>query len=136
MSITAIQKLVARQTTGMISYIDEEGFPCMKAMLAPRKTEGLKVFYFTTNTSSKKVTAYQKSPNACMYFADDSTFEGVSFTGTMEILTDDKTKQMIWQKGDVLFYPKGVTDEDYCVLAFTAQKACYYQGLKQEIYPL
>ena len=41
-------------------------------------------------------------------------------------------KEMIWQAGDELFYPKGVTDPDYCVLKFTAHKGRYYSSFKSE----
>ena len=33
--------------------------------------------------------------------------------GTMEILTDSTSKKMIWQEGDTMYYPEGVTDPDY-----------------------
>ena len=35
-------------------------------------------------------------------------------------------------KGDTIFYKKGVTDPDYCVLKFTAINARYYCDLKTE----
>lgn len=39
---------------------------------------------------------------------------------------------MIWRKGDTMFYKKGATDPDYCVLRFTAQSGRYYCDLKTE----
>ena len=33
-----------------------------------------------------------------------------------------EAKQMIWLEGDTMYYPQGVTDPDYCVLKFTAEK--------------
>jgi general stress protein 26 len=53
-------------------------------------------------------------------------------TGKMEVLTDQKTKDMIWRTGDKMFYKQGVTDPDYCVLKFTAKKGRYYCDLKTE----
>ncbi len=41
-------------------------------------------------------------------------------------------KNAIWQKGDTMFYKKGVTDPDYCVLKFTATSGRYYCDLKTE----
>lgn len=52
--------------------------------------------------------------------------------GTMEILTDSTSKKMIWQEGDTMYYPEGVTDPDYCVLKFTAFSGRYYSGFKSE----
>ena len=50
--------------------------------------------------------------------------------GKMEVLTDQKTKDMIWRNGDTMFYKKGVTDPDYCVLKFTAKSGRFYCDLK------
>ena len=52
--------------------------------------------------------------------------------GKMEVLVDQKTKDMIWRKGDSIFYKGGVTDPDYCVLRFTAESGRYYRDLKTE----
>ena len=52
--------------------------------------------------------------------------------GTMEILTDSTSKEMIWQEGDTMYYPEGVTDPDYCVLKFTVFSGGYYSGFKSE----
>ena len=52
--------------------------------------------------------------------------------GTMEVLTNQEVKNLIWRPGDARFYKKGVTDEDYCVLKFTAESARSYSDLKKE----
>ncbi len=105
----------------------------MKAMLMPRKIEG-NCFYFTTNTSSLRVKQYQDNEKASIYFFNKGRFryEGVMLIGTMEILQDTAIKQEIWKTGDTMFYKKGVTDPDYCVLKFTAIKGRHYCDLKTE----
>ena len=40
-------KFIDRQSTAFIGSLDADGFPNIKAMLAPRQREGLRVFYFT-----------------------------------------------------------------------------------------
>ncbi len=52
--------------------------------------------------------------------------------GTVEVLEDKETKEMIWQFGDTMYYKKGVTDPDYCVLKFTSISARYYSNFKSE----
>jgi general stress protein 26 len=52
--------------------------------------------------------------------------------GIMEVLTDRETRNMIWRNGDTIFYKQGVTDPDYCVLKFTAEKGRCYRDLKTE----
>ena len=109
-----------------ISSVDEEGFPCTKAMLSPRVREGIKTFYFTTNTFSLRVAHYNVNPKASIYFCDAKGFKGMMLRGTMEILTDAKSKEMIWRNGDEQYYPGGVTDPNYCVLKFTATDGRFY----------
>ena len=115
-----------------IGSIDAEGFPNIKAMLQPRKREGIKVIYLTTNTSSMRVAQYRKNNHASIYFCDTRFFRGVMLRGTMEVLTDDASKEMIWQEGDTMYYPEGVTDPDYCVLKFTAISGRFYSNFKSE----
>ena len=127
-----IGSLIDKQSVSFISSIDDEGFPNTKAMLPPRKREGIITFYFTTNTSSMRVAQYRKRTNACIYFCDQRFFHGVMLRGTMEVLEDDVSKQMIWQEGDTMYYPKGVTDPDYCVLKFTARDGRFYSDFHSE----
>jgi general stress protein 26 len=127
-----IGNMIDKAGISIISSVDEEGFPNSKAMLPPRKRDGIKHIFFTTNTSSMRVSQYRINPKACVYFFDKRFFRGVMLKGTMEILTDKKSKKMIWREGDELYYPKGVTDPDYCVLKFTAQQGRYYSNFKSK----
>lgn len=127
-----IEKIIDKQKTAFISSVDSEGYPNMKAMLSPRQRDGLKVFYFSTNTSSMRVKQFRDNPKASIYFCDRRFFKGVMIKGAIEVLEDSKSKEMIWRMGDRIYYPKGVTDPDYCVLKFTAQSGRYYSNLKSE----
>lgn len=127
-----IGNLIDKQGVSFISSLDDEGFPNTKAMLPPRKRDGIKTFYFTTNTSSMRVRQFRSNPKACIYFCDKRFFRGVMLKGTMEVLEDAASKEMIWQEGDTMYYPKGVTDPDYCVLKFIAQTGRYYANFSSE----
>lgn len=127
-----IGNLIDKQGVAFISSIDDDGFPNTKAMLPPRKREGIKYFYFSTNTSSMRVSQYRKNPKACIYFCDRRFFRGVMLKGTMEVLEDNESKEMIWREGDTMYYSEGVHDPDYCVLRFTAQEGRYYSNFKSE----
>lgn len=134
MDLNGIQKFIKRQKVSFICSMDENGFPNVKAMLKPRKISDLKEFYFSTNTSSLRVKHFQNNPNASIYFYHKGLikYTGVMLVGKMEVLTDQGTKDMIWRRGDTMFYKKGITDPDYCVLRFTAQSGRYYCDLKTE----
>lgn len=127
-----IGKLVDKSDTAFISYIDKEGFPVTKAMLKPRERQGIKVFWFSTNTSSNKVKFFRENPKASIYFMDRRFFRGISLIGTVEVLETSEAKERIWQKGDTMYYKGGVTDPDYCVLKFTAIKGRYYSNFHSE----
>ena len=134
MDLKEIERFVGKQDVSFVCSVDDDGFPNVKAMLKPRKRNGLKEFWFSTNTSSMRVRQYQDNPKASIYFYHKGLirYEGVMLKGTMEVLTDQATKDMIWRKGDSVFYKQGVTDPDYCVLKFTAESGRYYKDLKTE----
>lgn len=130
--VKTIGNLIDKVNISIISSIDSEGFPNTKAMLPPRKREGIKHIYFSTNTSSMRVKQYSDNPKACVYFYDKRFFRGVMLRGMMEVLQDSKSKEMIWRDGDEMYYPQGIADPDYCVLKFTAQSGRYYSNFKSE----
>ena len=129
-ALAGVKELIAQMADKLpiayISSVDQEGFPWTKAMLKPRKREGIKIFYFTTNTFSIRVAQYKANPKASIYFCDAKGFKGMMLRGTMEVLTDPASKEMIWRNGDEQYYPGGVTDPNYCVLKFTATDGRFY----------
>ena len=133
-----IARFIGKQKVAFICSVDEEGFPNVKAMLRPRKVVGLKEFYFSTNTSSMRVKQYLNNPSASVYFYHKGLirYEGVMLKGRMEVLTDAESKEMIWRRGDTMFYKGGVTDSDYCVLKFTAENGRHYRDLKTESFEI
>ena len=132
-----IGDVIDKQNVAFIGSVDGDGFPNMKAMLMPRKRTGIKEFWFTTNTSSMRAAQYKQNDKACIYFYDKKfLYHGVMLIGAMEVLEDAASKEMIWQKGDTMYYKQGVTDPDYCVLKFTAQKGRYYHAFKTESFEI
>jgi general stress protein 26 len=123
---TAIS-IIEKCGASLLGSIDDEGYPNVKAMLPPREHDGVKTFFFTTNTSSLRVKQYVKNPKASVYFYDAGSFLGVMLKGRMEVMMDQPTKDRIWRKGDTMYYSKGVTDPDYCVLKFTVENGRLYK---------
>lgn len=127
-----IETLIDSCATAFIASVDEAGYPCCKALLAPRVRNGLRIFYFTTNTSSQHTMHYRSQPKATIYFCDESNFRGVLLRGKMIICEDQPTKDLIWRSGDTEYYPLGPNDPDYCVLRFEAEHARYYSDLRSQ----
>ncbi len=89
-----MMEFIQKQKTAFIGSVDEEGYPNLKAMFAPRKIEG-DSFYFSTNTSSLRVQQFMKNPKASLYFYNRGRFkyEGIMLIGTMEVLQDEDIKR-------------------------------------------
>lgn len=138
MDLEQLESFINKRKISFIGSIDENGFPNIKAMLKPRQHNGLKEFYFSTNTSALRTRQYLRNPHASIYFYRKGLikYEGVMLVGNMEVLTDQETKDKLWRKGDSLFYKGGKTDPDYCVLKFTAKTGRYYCDLKSESFDI
>lgn len=126
--VQAIWKLRRESKSAYLSYLDEDGYPAVRAMLV-LEHDAMDTQYFSTNTSSKKVPALRENPKAAVYYCDPDQFQGVLFVGDVEVCTDAETKEFLWREGFEMYYPKGVTDPDYCVLKLTVHRGSHYHGL-------
>ena len=132
-----IRKLRDNSNVAYVGSINESGFPQIKGMLV-LEHEDLKIHYFSTNTSSKRVKQFLENPKACVYYCVETKdkYKGALFTGTIEVCTDHETKAMLWREGCEIYYPKGVDDDDYCVYKFTAENVNYYHGLSNKTFSI
>ncbi len=115
-------------TIAMLGTNGDDGYPNIKAMIK-MENEGLKTVWFSTNTSSKRVTQLNRDSKVCVYFVDMDQWKGLMLVGTIEMLQDMVSRQRLWRPGYEKYYPLGVTDPDYSVLRFTAQWGNYYHAL-------
>ena len=122
---STIRELRNTCETAILASVDAGGYPIQRAMLV-LEHESLQTQYFSTNTSSSKVQAFLDNPKASVYYCKADSYIGVLFTGTVEVCTDQPSKDFLWREGFEKYYPKGVTDADYCVLRFTAEAIRYY----------
>lgn len=120
-------KLVEDAKEAYVSSLDEAGFPHTRAMFSLMH-DGLFTHYLSTNVSAEHTAQFRKDSRACLYFCEPSRFLGLNLIGTVEVCTDRKHREMLWHEGDEKYYPKGIDDEDYCVLKFTALHCRYYHG--------
>lgn len=111
-----------------LASVNETGYPQIKAMQV-LETNALRVHYFSTNTSTKRVEQFLKNPKASVYYCNTEQVKGALFTGTIEVCTDHDTKALLWNDNSWQYYPKGIDDEDYSVYKFTAEAVNYYYKL-------
>lgn len=115
-----------------VGSVDDNGFPNIKVMFPTKNRQTIKVIYFSTNTSSRRVAQFRKNAKASVYFLDKENFKGVMLTGIMEVLEQQEIKSRFWNEGDEQYYSLGETDPDYCILKFTAEKGRYYHNLHSD----
>lgn len=123
-----IENVVNDSDLCFISAIDEDGFPNTQEVLNVRKKDGIKKIYIMGNATSSVVKAFKNNSKACLYFSDRSFVRGIMLKGTVKILEDQESKDMLWQYGDETYYPKGKNDPNYCVIEFTSILARYCKG--------
>ena len=127
--------LANRSGIAMLGTNGDDGYPNIKAMLKI-ENEDLKIIWFSTNTSSRRVAQLNRDSKACVYFVDFDQFKGLMLVGSVEVLQDIESKKRLWSEGSERYYPLGVTDPDYSVLRFTAQWGNYYHALSNVTFEL
>ena len=130
--VETIGNLIEKQSVSFISSVDENGYPNTKAMLPPVKRDGIKTFYWHTNSPSMRIKQYKNNPKACIYFYDKRFFRGVMLKGTMQVLNDKKTKKEIWNDDFEKYYQGGMDGGDFIIIKFTAESGRYYSNFNSE----
>ena len=121
-----IMRLVNDSLFANLGFIDSDGMPAIRRVFCTWH-KGLGAHLISTNTSSMHVQNILKRKAACLYFEDSHRFEGVCFTGKAIVHFEKEYKEMVWKDGDEQYYPKGIDDEDYCVLEFVAERGRFYR---------
>jgi general stress protein 26 len=119
-----------------IATAGNEGMPFIRVMENLRSLEsfpGLAEFfepiidgfvtYFSTSTSSVKVSHIKANSAVSIYYCDPKNYRGLMLGGRMEIVTDTYLKHAIWRDGWERYYPKGRDDPDYTILRFSPEFA-------------
>ena len=127
--------LADRSDIAMLGTNGDDGYPNIKAMFK-MGNEDLKIIWFSTNTSSKRVAQLNRDSKACVYFVDPDQMKGLMLVGNVEVLQDIESKEFLWREGSEKYYPLGVTDPDYTVLRFTARWGNYYHALSNITFEL
>ena len=130
--VETIGNLIDKQSVSLISSVDENGYPNTKAMLAPVKREGIRTFYWHTNSPSMRIKQYRNNSKACIYFYDKRFFRGVMLKGTMEVIDDMNVKKEIWKDEFAMYYQGGMDGGDFILLRFTAESGRYYSNFHSE----
>jgi len=126
MTKNEIQELINNSLFANLGFIDDEGMPAIRRVFCTWH-KGLGSHLISTNTSSMHIQNILKRNEACLYFENSEKFEGVCFTGKAIVHFEEYYKKMLWREGDEQYYPKGIEDEDYCILEFIANRGRFYR---------
>lgn len=122
-------EIVSSNNVGMFGTVDENGDPFIKAMLYVEH-DGLRTFWFCSNTCSKRGKHITAHPNTCLYFYEG--YDGVMLKGQAELSYDDDMRKKFWSDAMLYHYPEGPTDPDYMLIKFTASSGNFYSAKKNE----
>ena len=122
-------ELIRKADAAYLTTIDNNGFPSTRAMLNlknnkqfPKLADFMSQFdndltlFFTTNTSSTKVSQILNNAKVAVYYCDPQTWHGFMCQGEIEIVQDKSIKHSIWLDEWTMYYPDGKDSEDYAIL--------------------
>ncbi len=121
-----IMHLINRSLFATIGYTDEKGRQNVRRVFCVWH-QGLGRHLISTNTSSAHIQSLLKNKNICLYFSDDASFEGLCLYGEAVVHFEREYKELLWNEGDEQYYPKGIDDEDYCILEVVADSGRFYR---------
>lgn len=123
------EQLLRKARVFILSAVNSNGYPILKAVLPSKIRGSFNEIYFVTNTHSNYVNAITNNCKAGVYYYNSLLFKGCLLTGEMRVITDEKTKARLWKNAYKSAYPesnKKYHDPDFCVLKFTPRKGRYY----------
>lgn len=121
--------LIKKAEAAYLTTIDSNGFPSTRAMLNlkngkqfPKLVDFMTRYdndltlFFTTNTSSTKVSQIINNAKVSVYYCDSKSWHGFMCQGEIEIVSDQAIKDAIWLDDWKMYYPDGKDSEDYAIL--------------------
>ena len=121
--------LMKKADTAYLTTIDNNGYPSTRGMLNlknskqfPKLVDFMSQFdndltlFFTTNTSSTKVSQIMNNAKVSVYYCDSKSWHGFMCQGEIEIVNDKAIKDAIWLDDWKMYYPDGKDSEDYAIL--------------------
>jgi general stress protein 26 len=135
MKIENVVDIIEKSDAAVFTTINEKGFPESRALLNlgnkkqyPKligkalSADGNRItVYFTTNTSSRKISQLRANPKTSVYFCIPNKIIGAGLCGTMTEITDPAIKEDFWLPGWRIYYHNGATDPDYTLLKFVSE---------------
>lgn len=127
--VTIGLELVKQSENAFLTTIDLNGYPSTRAVFNLRNTyrfpwienfmkqyEDDFTLFFTTNTSSVKISHILNNPKVSVYFCDTNMFKGFMCQGEIELVNDNSVRNALWHDDWNMYYQGGKDGGDYTVL--------------------
>lgn len=120
-------EVISSNNFALIGTVNNIGNPNIKALIKI-KQEGLKKFYFNTQSGSVKVSQMKNHKDGCIYFFDALRHIGVLLEGEFNIINNvDAGISEIYQA-------VAVDQFNLCTVEFTAKTAHVYKDYETETF--
>ena len=117
-------KLLSGAKTVFLATNGSHGHPNLRAMV-PVKTEGVNTLWFSTSRGSSKVDELAHSDKAVVYGYSPRNMSEFRLWGSVEVLDDAGSRELIWAEALREHFPEGVNDPNLLVLRFSAVSGMY-----------
>lgn len=137
-------ELIKLADNAFLTTIDSKGYPSTRAVFNIRNInrfpwvanfmkqyENDFTLFFTTNTSSAKISHIMNNPRVSVYFCDTDMFKGFMCQGEIEIVTEKADRDALWHDDWNMYYPGGKDGGDYTVLRLKPNYIKSYFNLHQ-----
>lgn len=121
-------QMVNRADAVYFGVLDEQGFPSVSTV-SRVQSDGIFTLYFATGISGNKAKRLLQNGKASVCVQDQH--DNVSLVGEAEVLTDEQSKQELWQDWFLDHFPGGKDDPEYCIIKFTAARASLWIGFEE-----
>ncbi len=133
-NISEAWQLISNAEFVELGFVDDKGMPNIRKVFIQREYRSLDRHFISTNTSSYHVSQLANNSSACLYYNDEKAFQGLCLYGRVILHYEREYRQYFWHEGDEIYYPRGVEDDDYCILEFRAEYGEYYGNMgKQQL---
>jgi len=112
-------QIVKTSSKAQIGVIDENGFPSVSTV-SVINPESIYETYLSTGLGSNKVRRLSKDNRASICYCVGG--DNITLVGEAEILTDQPTKDRLWQDWFINHFPGGKTDPNYCIIKIKTKR--------------
>lgn len=112
--LTTIDSAGFPQTTAMYNLRYAKQFPSLADLFKGQDNDF--VIYLSASMQSPKMARMKANPKVSIYFCAPDQLLGVMLGGEIEIITDQKLKNRIWQDDWTMYYPSGPEGPEYGII--------------------